>query len=214
MRVSVVHPNSTPFMQMIREARSQEQARTGLHLSSIVADIVARTMPKQGDGIDEATGWLFQELGNTWENLVAWDLTRRYSRFHKPTPRTYRGIICSPDGDDGSTIHEIKARWGSSHAFIELDDEVPTLLEPLTGELTAESATFTKYKMQTLFYMRAFGRERGQLHTVFMAGNFRPPFPRPCTLRLRPTAEELDTNEDQIIQHAIDMGVLSRKEAR
>lgn len=215
MRVSIVHPNATPFMQAIAAARAAEPARTGLHLSTIVGDIVARTMPGRDDGaIDEATGWLFQEIGNTWENIVAADLGARYSRFAKPRPRVYRGIICSPDGDDGTTIHEIKARWGSCREFIEVDGEAPDFRTPLTGELTGESATFVKYKLQLLFYMRAFGRSRGQLHSIFLAGDFRPPFPRPATIRLRPTPDELDTVEEQIVGHAIDMGWLSRKDAQ
>lgn len=203
-------------MRAIRAQRAAEAARTGLHLSSIVKDIVERMYPPNREGIDERTGLAFQEIGNGLEAIVATQLQGQFGyRWVKPEPRTYRGIICSPDGDDTTmqVIHEIKVRWASCREFVEIDGETPTLQDPVAGELTRESPTFVQYKLQTLFYMRAWGYDRGALHTLFVAGDYRPPFPRPVTVRLYPTEEDLDTNEDLIVQHAIDMGQLSRKEA-
>lgn len=207
MRVEIYHPDRSAIIRAIRRRRAAEAERTGLHLSTIVNDIVASTMTKPDrSGIDERTGLSFQEVGNVIEDLIATGFMQRDPSWVKPEPIIYQGITCSPDGysERQLLIDEIKVRWGSCRGFIELDDAEPDLHEPRTGELTGESETFVKYKMQLLFYMWAWGVSRGRLHVLFLNGDWRPPFPKPVTLCLRPTTAELKENAAHIIQHAID----------
>lgn len=210
MRIDIASPNDTFLIRAIRYQRAQEQARTGVHCSTIVNDIADRMIKRDKDGIDEVTGLAFQEIGNTLEDIVAEGLIRRYSTWLKPIPRVYKRVTCSPDGwsPPAQCIDEIKARWGSCQAFIELDDAPVSDFEAAIGELTGESAYFTKYKMQTLFYMQPWEAERCRIHILFLNGTFRPPFPKPVMLRMRPTRKERADNEEMILQHGHDMGLL------
>lgn len=211
MRVEIYHPDRSAIIRAIRRTRAAEAERTGLHLSTIVNDIAATTMTKPDrDGIDDRTGLSFQETGNVIEDLIATGLRERDRSWVKPEPVTYRGITCSPDGysDSLQLIDEIKVRWGSCRGFIEVDGFEPDLQEPHRGFITGESETFVKYKMQLLFYMQVWGVARGRLHVLFLNGDWRPPFPKPVTIGLRPSLGELYTNEQQIVQHAKDRGWL------
>lgn len=220
MRITILPREQSIFLQMVRRQRETEAARTGLHCSTIIHDIAKSSLPSLfSDGIDEATGLTFQELGNAIEDIVADGLCRRFPGWSKPDPILYRGVWCSPDGWSPrvATIDEVKVLWKSEVSksdgrFVTTDqcDVRRPKLEAGSGEIVEESAKFVLYKMQVLFYMvaarwRYRTRDvRGRLHALFINGNYTPPFPDPVTLVLRPTDYELDSNEELIIQHARD----------
>jgi hypothetical protein len=215
MRIEIDARDQTFFIQAVQAARAREAARTGVHCSTIVNDIAAKTLDtRDHSGIDPLTGLAFQEIGNVIEDIVADGLVARYPGWVKPASFKHRGIWCSPDGESerSQTIDEVKARWGHCREFLELDGAPVSEFEAAIGELTGESGVFTKYKLQVLFYTAARGFIRSRLHILFLNGTFRPPFPKPVTLRMRPTRAELADNEELIIQHARDIGLLTRRD--
>lgn len=209
MRIRIEPRENTLILRAIRAQREQEAERApGLHCSTIVNDIANRISPPDRDGIDEATGLTFQEIGNAVEDVCASALAARFPGWEKPEPRRYRGIWCSPDGDSPriGIIDEVKAKWAHCREFMDVDGQVVRFEDGQGqwGELTRESAAFQKYRMQVLFYMAAWGYEVGRLHVLFLTGTGRPPFPLPTTIWLRPTPEEIEENADMIVQHAED----------
>ena len=221
MRVTIEPRDRSLFVQAIRATRAAERARTGLHCSTVVHDIaVANGIIKPSTDIDESTGLSFQELGNVIEDVVASALMARFPGWSKPAEIEYRGIKCNLDGWSPRVkcVDEVKACWKSENSrddgpFVLLDGADPNapLLEPGTGEVVQESPKFVLYKMQVLFYMAAAADVWGEctwsrLHVLFVNGNYRPPFPDPVTLRLRPTMREVDANRDLILGHVQDRG--------
>lgn len=212
MRVEILAPSRSVIGRALIRERMVEPTRQGLHLSTIVNDIAASMEPSRVPfEAYDTTALSFQAIGVMIEDVVAGELRRR-ARWSKPVPRTYRGIICSPDGvresDEATIVDEIKVRWGSCREFIGVDGVYTAFETYEVGELTAESATFIKYRMQLLFYMSAWDATDGELHILFLNGTFRPPFPKPVTIRLFPTRQELHDNADLIVQHARDRGWL------
>lgn len=150
------------------------------------------------EAIDEVTGLAFQELGNALESVIAPQLAL-IPGWSKPTPRTYRGITGSPDGYSprARAIDEVKLCWKKSgNDFLELDGR---------GHVLSESVKFTGYVMQILFYMKLWDAVRGRLHMLFVAGNYKPPFPEPRVFLLKPTPQQIDDNFERIYQHARDV---------
>lgn len=217
MRCTIDARERSILIQAIRSVRDKEPARTGVHLSTIVNDMIRSQETKTRPEMDEATMLTFQEVGNVVEDIIAAGLAARYPGWTKPRPKTYRGIICSPDGwsPRAFCIDECKAVWKSECSksegpFVTLDtmDLRATRLEEGSGTIVAESAKFTGYKIQTLGYMKAWGATRARLTVLFMNGNYNPPFPDPVTFLLRPSQQELDDNWNLIEQHGRDMGLL------
>src|SRR5688572_18811115 len=69
--------------------------------------------------MDESSSIGYQEIGNTFEDVLARVFLALIGRWNKPAPRTHHGIICSPDGVSplSQTIDEMKATWKSSRDF-------------------------------------------------------------------------------------------------
>lgn len=189
----------------IRRFRRTEEKRTGLHVSTVISDILLAMEPKRAnyDAIEETTSLAFQELGSALEDVVAEALRHRIPGWAKPEPRTYRGITGSPDGFSprARAIDEIKLCWRSEKDFFETDER---------EQLVEESVKFTGYKMQVLFYMKLWHAVRGRLQIVFVTGKGHPPFPTLVPLLLKPTQDEIDGNFEMIRQHAIDRRWLKR----
>lgn len=224
MRAIIEPRESSMFLQAIRQLRLKEVARTGIHCSTVVDDIVRRMDAAQAarnTTIDQATGWTFQELGNVIESMIARECLAYFPGWTKPAPRTHRGIVCSPDGwsPRAKRIDEIKACWKSENnredgPFVDLDGMLchpNDLLPQCAGEVLVETPKFTGYKIRTLFYMAAWKADRAALHILFMNGNYHPPFPDPVTIQLRPTPREVTTNEEMVLDHASDMKLFKRR---
>ena len=203
MRITTRSRDDSMIIEAIRQARASEAARTGLHCSTIVKDIAEGLQPPR-DNLDESVGIAFQEIGNVIEDIIADQLVQRFPEWTKPTPRTHRGVICSPDGwsPRARCIDEVKVTWKGMRDFLTLDDR---------GHVLGESLKFVQYKMQILFYMQAWKADRARLHVLFLNGTYRPPFPEPVTYLLRPTTTERVANEEMMIQHAQDRGWLERR---
>jgi hypothetical protein len=194
----------------IRRFRRAEAARTGLHVSAIINDMLDfmdSSRERSHAAIDEETSLAFQEIGNVLEDVVAVGLVGRIPGWRKPRPRSYMGITGSPDGYSprAACIDEIKVCWKSEKDFVETENGLTLDGRIAKGRVTAESLKFTGYVMQILFYMKLWEAVRGRLHVLFVAGSYRPPFPKPRTFLLKPTQREIDGNFDRIYQHARDV---------
>lgn len=204
MHVSELSPHGGLLVQILRAQRAKESARTGLHVSSIVHDILLCTNPKkygrERTRDNEHVAFTYQEFGNVLEDLLACQLARRLGLWTKPEPRVYRGIWGSPDGwhDRTKTIDEIKATWVSETDFLTVDDR---------GHVTDESEKFMAYRLQFLFYALAFGARRVRLHVLFINGKYPRgggPIPNARTFTFRFTRQELERNFQQLAIHARD----------
>lgn len=187
--------------EAVREQRRQEEARTGLHCSTIVNDILHTMDPaRYGREFEEHERFGYQEFGNVLEDIVAAGLARRHASWQKPEPRVFRGIWGSPDGFCRSpmrTIDEIKAAWMSERDFLTIGPD---------HEAEDESLKFLGYCMQALFYALAWDATRIRLHVFFVNGAYPKgkPAPHPRTFVLRPTERDKEANYERLRQHAID----------
>lgn len=184
--------------EVLRRRRKAEAPRTGLHVSTIVQDLLRTSDPKTyAQDFNPNTMLAFQEIGNALEDVVARQLHRR-GGWVKPEPGEYQGVHFSPDGWQARsrTVDEIKVCWKSERGFIAADG---CDLDVLRSSLKLQG-----YLWQLLFYMRALRARRGRLHVLFVAGNYRPPFPVARTYTFVPTQEELEANEELLLQHARD----------
>lgn len=181
-----------------RHAERDQQREGGLHLSTIVNDILKCLYPKEfdrpQDGSDATQGadtrQMYFELGGALEDVLADALVRRLPTWVKPRPQARDAVWCSPDGwiARSKTIDEIKATWKSARDF-------------------PASPKFYGYQIQTLAYMYVWGATRGRIHVTHLNGDWRPPVPwPPVTYVLRPTARELADNWRMLLQHAADRG--------
>lgn len=204
MRVFELQPKGGEIVAAIRRQRALEAARTGLHVSSIVHDILVCTNAtkygRQRTPDDEHVAFAYQEFGNVLEDVLARQLARRLQLWEKPQPRVYRGIWGSPDGwhPRTRTIDEIKATWVSETDFLTVDDR---------GHITDESEKFMAYRLQFLFYALAWGARRVRLHVLFINGKYPRgggPIPNARTFTFRFTHEELEQNFRQLAIHARD----------
>lgn len=211
--VELAHDQNA-ILLAIKRKRAAEALRTGLHVSTIINDMTGymdSTRARSREQIDEATGLSFQELGNALEDTISPQLAL-IPGWTKPAPRTLCGITGSPDGYSprARAIDEIKLCWKKETGFVETTARHGEFDELLYGRVIEESVKFTGFRMQILFYMKLWDAIRARLHVLFVAGNYKPPFPKPRTFLLRPTPEEIDDNFDQIRQHAIDEKWLTR----
>lgn len=194
-------------MAAIRRHRAREDARTGLHVSTICDDIYKTIDPKRFSAeIPETSRLLFQELGTAVESIIARELRRTYAGFVKPEPRQdSRGIWGSPDGwTPGSrTIHEIKLAWISETDFVAVDGR---------GRLVAESHKFFRFRLQAMKYGSPdmWDARRIKLHVVFVNGKYPKgaPFPNAREFTLVPDAGDYNAVNMQLWQHAEDRGWL------
>lgn len=225
MKLTVDAGPRTLFIRAIKAQREAEALRTGLHCSSIINDIVQANDPDlaKRKPMSERLAWSFQEMGNVIEDVLADVFAARFPGWEKPAPRIYEGVTCSPDGWAPRTkcIEEVKATWKGTKEFAGLrgSDGIARPFEQVV-ELVSEGETFGTfeleemspklhgYLMQTMYYMVPWKAVRARLHIFFINGNYRPPFPEPVTLNLRPTEEEVQRNYQMIIRHARDRGML------
>lgn len=204
MRVTELEPAGGEIVRIIRRQRAKEAARTGLHVSTIVQDILACTNPaKFGSArkpLPEGVAFAYQEFGNVLEDVLARQLARRLGLWTKPEPRVYRGIWGSPDGWDPRTrtIDEIKATWVSETDFVTTDE---------TGLVIDESEKFMAYRLQFSFYDLAWDARRVRLHVLFINGKYPRgggPIPSTRTFTIRQSDAEKERNFRQLAIHARD----------
>lgn len=188
MRIIQLDHSGGLLIRTLQRLRDREQARVGLHCGSICDDYIKTLYPEKYRGVfTTAQMLLFQTLGVTLEDMLAREL-RRVLGWEKPAPRQdEHGIWCSPDGWNERTrcIDEVKLTWVSSREFL-------------------SSPKFMRYVLQILKYMREWEAERARLHVVWVAGNYRPPFPDAATFVLKPTRDEREDNHSKLVQHAKD----------
>lgn len=190
-------------MKALVAARRAEAPRTGVHVSTIIRDILETMWPsKYGKGLPEQELLALFEFGNAFEDLLADYLVKRRG-WLKPEPVEHRGIIGSPDGWEVSkrAVHEIKSCWVSERGFVEIGKG---------GKLVDYSDKLQSYLWQSLFYADAMQAERIYLHVFFVAGDYRrgPPFPKSHTYIIRFDQSDLDANTNLLVQHGRDMGIL------
>lgn len=174
--------------KVLRARRRQEEARTGLHVSTIVNDWLTCLDPKRyGKEIAHVHRDSYWEIGNALEDVLAESLRQRISGWKKPIPQIYRGVEGSPDGwrPMSRSIDEIKATWVSERDFL-------------------TSLKFLGYLRQAMMYAEMWGALRISLHILFINGNWRPPMPKPRTLRLSFTPRVRFDSFEAMVQHAID----------
>ena len=189
-------------MTAIRRKREAEPLRTGLHVSTICDDMMKAVEPKRyAKPIDETSVFLFQELGNVIEDVIAGQLAQRLGWVKPPPRQDENGVWGQPDGwgQRSKTVHEVKATWVSERSFVEVDP---------TGHIVEESHKFWRYRLQGLKYVSMWGGRRLMLHVVFINGMYLPPFPNARTFTMVPTAEDLTRNDRVLKQHAEDRGWL------
>lgn len=223
MKLTIDCGERSLFVRAIRATRSMEAPRIGLHCSSIINDIVHLNEGKEREPMADPLAFSFQEMGNVVEDVLAEGMAVRLPGWEKPAPRTYEGVISSPDGWSPriKCIDEIKATWKGTRDFLTLrgadgvsrsfQDAVELCKDQEMGtwEIEQRSPKFNGYEMQTLYYMVPWRAVRARLHVFFINGNYRPPFPEPVTFNLRPSEEEIAMNYRKIMQHARDRGMMS-----
>lgn len=229
MKVYELHHDGGMLMRAIRRSRSQEGTRTGLHVSDICDDFIKQIDKKRYEQeINEVSTLGFQEIGNALEDVVGEALQTRFRGWCKPDPRhDERGVIGSPDGylhpragrhrraaslRPGGTIDEIKATWVSEGLQAEdsKDGQArnPFIVVDGEGRLVEESLKFTRYRMQATHYAYMWGAVRIRFHILFVAGNYRPPFPNSRTITVLLSEKDKRDNAHLLWQHAEDLGWL------
>lgn len=189
------HDNSW-LVKAIKRARALEAARTGLHLSTVLDDLVNTAYPPRKNTLSDGTTLPLQEFGNSLEAMVANELVRIVG-WHKPVPRTKDGVTCSPDGVSISsgTLDEMKATWAQ-----------PTGIDDLSLDaFLHDTAKGYKYELQTDCYAFVWGLTRIRLHILFVRGvRGGAPLPTPVTIIRRRTPAQLRQTWKQMLQHARD----------
>lgn len=192
MRIYELSPDGGSFARAMQRHRRAEARRTGLHVSTVVGDMLRQLDPRRyATELAEQTAHSFWAIGDAVETIIARELRRQYADFEKPEPGIYRGLSYSPDGwlPRSRTIVEMKACWTSERDFL-------------------QSLKFQGYLFQALFYAEADAARRIVLSVLFVNGNYTPPFPHPREFTIVPTKAEKETNADTIVQHAEDLGWL------
>lgn len=207
----IVNPASSPLTAAILKfRREQDRCRpTGLHISTICDDYCKAIYPAKYKGLNEEAAAIYQEIGNTFEDLLGLVSASRFRNVRKPKPKFYRGLILSPDGENTltRTIDETKVSWVSSKNFVTVD-EYNTIIRPT-------SPKFFRYEKQIMAYLKAWGWTRARLHVWFIVGNWAPPVPHyPFTYILRYTQREIDDNWFLLMQHARDRRMMTKQEFR
>lgn len=181
--------------------RIREKETPGLHFSTIVNDYVDTVFPMSYPDIPADQRFALYELGDVLEELIADELRRRNPSWVKPMPRQFEGIWCSPDGDSGTTLDEMKSTRISSGKVLRAANGIVSGVE--------EHKKLLKHVLQLKGYMHVWGRERGRLHELFLNGDWKPPFPKPRSFVLRPeTPHECRQTWEQMRSHAEDRGWL------
>jgi hypothetical protein len=202
----LVDPATSPLASAIRATRQAQDARrpSGLHLSTICDDYHKALYPAKYRGLSEAASVGYQEIGNTFEDLLGAIFARKFRTWYKPKSKRVEGIWGQPDGANPRTrtIGETKAAWASAHEFLRTDDG---------GEIVHRSPKFQRYEMQILGYLYMWGWTRAQLDVWFVNGDWRPPMPQwPKTYILRYSKRETRENWRKLRQHACDRGWLKQ----
>lgn len=200
MRVTELDVEGGYLYRAVVQQRAKEQARTGLHCSTIINDMLQTMDPKRyGREISQQGRIGYQEFGNVLEDVIALRLRRRVRGWGKPEPRHVRGIWGSPDGYSvaSRTIDEIKATWISEADFVTTDAR---------GTVIEESLKFSSYMWQAVFYALAWEAVRIRLHVLFVNGAYPrgAPIPSPRTFIIRCSDQEKEANYQRLRQHAID----------
>lgn len=189
--------------QILQRRYAREQARTGLHCSTVLGDMMQTLYPskyKPDDapgGITTAQKFALWEFGNAYEDVIARQLQRRYPRFEKPAPRSKGGLVFSPDGwrPASRTIDEIKSTWVSRREFL-------------------DSPKFLYYLYQGMCYAHVWRARRIRYHILFVVADYkqRAPFPAPMTATVTwdRGSDVPRLYYDQVRQHAVDRGWLQR----
>lgn len=209
MRCTELDRSGGAIIRAITDFRRREAARTELHVSTIINDILVKLEPSRyARPTPNINRLSYHEIGNALEDVIAARLVRRLKLWDKPEPRLHRGIWGSPDGCDWRTpqtrtIDEIKVTWVSVKDFVVCDRR---------GQVVEESLKFMAYRMQSQFYAQAYRAARIRLHVLFVVGEYRVPLAK--TYILRPTARELEDNYCILRQHAIDTKLDGYRELR
>lgn len=194
MRVYELNTSGGLLATALAARRATEPARTGLHVSTIVNDILRQLKPATyGRPMEEKHTYGYQEVGNVIEDLVGERLRARVDGWSKPVPVLFRGIIGSPDGftPRPRTIDEIKVTWvKQGPSFLVVNSQ---------GQIEEESLKFMAYRLQAMFYALAWDAARIRFHVLFVN-----PVPTPRTFILRVTAEDLERNYQILARHAVD----------
>lgn len=200
MRLIELNTRGGYITKAVARQRAAEVARTGLHCSTIVNDILHRMDPARYEReTSDAARYAYQETGNAVEDIIAAELARRLTQWEKPEPRTFRGIIGSPDGWLKATraIHEIKATWVNEKKFFDgIGDDG-------TFEMLDVSLKLYGYLLQALFYGLAWDAQRIYFHVLFITGQFGVPSTRTFVIKF--TRQELEANYQRLAQHAVDV---------
>lgn len=186
----------------VARARAKEAARTGLHVSTIVNDMLQRMDPSRYNReIAEGARLAYQETGNVIEDIIAVALARRLPGWAKPDPREFRGVIGSPDGwqDTARAIHEIKATWVSEKKFFD------GIGADGTFDILDISLKLYGYLLQALFYALAWDADRIYFHVLFIVGTFGVPSSRTFVIKF--SRAELEANYRRLAQHALDVNL-------
>lgn len=198
----LIDPASSPLTLGIHALRHRHdrarRAVTGLHVSQVCDDWHKTLYPAKYRGLSPEASLAYQEIGNTFEDLIAEVFRHRFSTWEKPAPRRLDGMVGSPDGAHRKTetIGETKACWASSRKFLDVDR---------FNRIISASPKFRRYEMQILCYLKIWGWRRAKLDVWFVNGDWKPPTPRyPMTIILRYSQAEIDENWRRVKQHAID----------
>lgn len=182
---------------LLAERAAAETPRSGLHVSTIVNDMLVTIEPRRyARKFNDNTKHLYWEVGNLLEDALAGYLLARIPGWVKPAPRSKHGLIGSPDGWSPRIrcIDEIKCTWVSEKDFVSID--------PDSHRVTAESVKWFGYLLQLLWYMYVWDAVRGRLHVLFINGRFGVPTARTWIIKADDTTKR--ANADRILQHARD----------
>lgn len=180
--------------------RDNEAARTGLHVSTIINDMMAMMYPKKyiADGepgaISDTQRVTLWEFGNAYEDVISESLQRRIRvGWEKPAPRKHGGVWFSPDGwcKRSRTLDEIKATWVSRRDFL-------------------DSPKFLSYLYQGLSYAHVWRAVRIRYHILFVVADYKAGSPLPIPISVTVRWPEIDVPReihDTIQQHADDRGL-------
>jgi hypothetical protein len=191
--------DQTDYPECLRsEADEQGLTRSsGLHLSQIIRDIENTLKPRTSEWCTEEELAFFAAGGFMWErcfSLVHRDMVEG-GELVRPGEFTLDGITGSPDllriTNKEVVLIETKCTWRSVRQWESLEKN------------------FWNWLCQVKSYCRMVGTEVSEIHSFFVAGDWRPPVPCVRSIRLEFKERELEENWKMIVRHAHNRGWLA-----